>query len=393
VNNLRAVQLRGRAGAATTTAYLVNAAIVPNADYLTLWRIDSPVSDNPALTRTTIRGLWPYDLPAPFGQAGTTVSADSGDTRIHKAIVRNGILYTARNTGYLSDPTTVTYDRIDLAQNRYDLAKGQHETALQAEALAKEGSRTQEIRAAEEAVNEARAALRQAQTGVVQARAAALQVDVRKKDVEVASAQVHQASAAVRSAEVGLSYTKVTAPFDGRVVGRMVDPGTMASPGVPLLAIEGGDPLLEAVVPERHLGGAAVGRTVDVQIDALGGRAIKGTVVETVPKGDATTHSFTVKIGLGHDPALKAGMFGTAVLPTGSVKRIFVPATAVWESDGLELVYALNSDGTARLRIVTLGEASGGRVEVLSGLSAGDRIVVGDRSGVSDGVTVKARAR
>lgn len=121
VSNLRAVQLRGRAGAATTIGYLINAAIVPSADYLTVWKIDNPVSDNPALTRSTLRGLWPYDLPAPFGQAGTSVVVDSGDTRIHKAILRNGILYTARNTGYLNDPTTVTYDRLDLAANRFTL--------------------------------------------------------------------------------------------------------------------------------------------------------------------------------------------------------------------------------------------------------------------------------
>lgn len=280
---------------------------------------------------------------------------------------------------------------LEHAQNRYDLAKGQLDAAIQAENMALEGSRTQDIRAAQEAVALAKASLGQAKATVNQAKASALQVDVRKKEIDVARAQTRQAAAAASAARVGLSYGRVTAPFDGRVVSRMVDPGSMASPGVPLLMVEGGEYRLEAVVPERLLEGLSLGDTAQIQIDALKGKAITGRLVEIVPQGDATRHSFIVKFSIGPERGVRSGMFGRAILRTGTANRILIPEDATWAREGLNYVLALNSEGIARLRIVTLGEPSSGQVEVLSGLSKGDRIVVGDRSEVSDGTKVEGK--
>jgi RND family efflux transporter MFP subunit len=280
---------------------------------------------------------------------------------------------------------------LDLVQNRYDVAKGQYDIAIQSENVAHEGSRFQEIRAAQEAVSQAKAALKQAQSGVVQAKAAAMQVDVRRKDIEVANAQTRQTAAAAQSAKVSLSYGQVSAPFDGRVVGRLVDPGSMASPGVPLLLVEGGEYRFEGVVPESLLSAISKGETAQVRIDALNGPPITARVVEIVPQGDQTSHSFIVKFLLGSLTGVKSGMFGKAVLRVGTASRILIPESATWIREGLNYVFALNSEGIARLRIVTLGEASAGSVEVLSGLSKGDRIVIGDRSSVADGVKVQAK--
>ncbi len=278
---------------------------------------------------------------------------------------------------------------LDVAQNRYDLAKGQYDGAVQSEMIAREGSRTQEVRAAQENVAQAKASLKQAQAGVVQARAAALQVQMRRKEVEVANAQVQQASAMVQSARVSLSYGQVLAPFDGRIVKRLVDPGAMASPGVPLIEVQGGDYRLEATVPERIMKSLRVGTTAPIHIDSLVGGSMEGQVVEIVPQGDPLSHSFVVKFSLGVTPGLKAGMFGKATIRTGTEKGIAIPATATWERDGLQYVYAVNPQGIARLRIVTLGELVGDRVQVLSGLNVGDRIVESPRDGVVDGDQVE----
>lgn len=280
---------------------------------------------------------------------------------------------------------------LDLVQNRYDVAKGQYDIAVQSENVAREGSRSQDIKAAQEAVSQARAALKQAQSGVVQAKAAAMQVDVRRKDIEVANAQTRQTAAAAQSARVSLSYGQVSAPFDGRVVGRMVDPGSMASPGAPLLRVEGGEYRFEAVVPENLLGSIAKGDTAQVKIDALSSPPMTARVVEIVPQGDPASHSFIVKFSLGSVAGVKSGMFGKVTLRAGSASRILIPESAAWIREGLNYVFALNSEGIARLRIVTLGEASADSVEVLSGLSKGDRIVIGDRSRVADGVKVEAK--
>jgi RND family efflux transporter MFP subunit len=283
--------------------------------------------------------------------------------------------------------------RLDSARNTYELAQGRYDTVVQSENMAREGSRSQEIRAAREAVAQAQAAVREAKAGVVSARAEALQVKVRRQEIESARAQVHQSSAALESARVGLSYAKVAAPFDGRVVHRLVDPGAMASPGSPLLEVEGGEYRLEAVVPEDLQASTAIGDSAGIHIDALGTKAIVGRVVEIVPQADATTHSFIVKFALPATAGVKSGMFGRASIRAGSRQRILVPASAVWERDGLHFVFALNDDGVARLRIVTVGRTFGDRVEALSGLGTGDRIVVGNRDGVSDGVKVEAGVR
>ncbi len=279
---------------------------------------------------------------------------------------------------------------LELAQNQFDLAKGRYDAAVQGENLAREGSRSQEIRAAEEAVAAARATVKQAQSGVAQAKAAALQTKVRRRELEVADAQVKQASAAVQAADVSLSYGRVVAPFDGRVVRRLVDPGSMASPGSPLLVVQGGEFRLEAAVPARLLPSLKVGATAPVRIDALAGAKLTGRVVEVVPQGDSVSHKFVVKFALPDAPGLQAGQFGKATIPTDSRPSLEIPQDATWEREGLHYVFALNEEGIARLRIVTLGEAVGDRVEVLSGLEPGERIVVGDRSGVVDGVKVEA---
>jgi RND family efflux transporter MFP subunit len=279
---------------------------------------------------------------------------------------------------------------LDVARNRYELAKGQYDAAVQSESIAKEGSRSQEIRAAEEAVSQARASLEQSRSALAQAKASALQIDVSRKTVDVTYAQVKQADAALRSATVGLSYTKVVAPFDGRIVQRLVDPGAMASPGVPLLAIEGGSYRLEAVVPESLISTVRMGDTSPIELDALPGKILQGRVVEIVPQGDAVSHSFIVKFALEAGSAVKSGMFGRARIRSGTVQRMLIPASSTWEREGLHYVYAVNDQGIARLRIVTLGESIGGQVEVLSGLGTGDRIVLAPISDVADGDKVAA---
>jgi hypothetical protein len=121
VSTLRPVQQRGVPGTGTPPGILVNASNSGAANYLTLWRVQDPTGNAPTLSRTTLSGVWPYDLPALFRGLGIFPFLRAGDTAILRAVVRNGVLYTARNSGYVGTPTTVTYDRIDLATNKVTL--------------------------------------------------------------------------------------------------------------------------------------------------------------------------------------------------------------------------------------------------------------------------------
>ena len=279
---------------------------------------------------------------------------------------------------------------LDLAQNRCDLAKGQFDIARESESMAKEGARSQEIRAAQEAVVQAGASVRQAKSALAQARAAAMTVALKRKEVEVAQAQVKQASAVDQSARVALSYSQILAPYPGRVVQRYVDPGALASFGTPLLGIEGGDYRLETVVPESILKSVKVGTTAKIQIDALGARDLTGQVVEIVPQGDPASHTFNVKFRLSTSTDVKSGMFGRAQIQTGMALRTLVPQEATWEKQGLHYIFVVNKQGIARLRMITWGDRIGDKVEILSGLNVGDKVISGHVTDVSDGDKIEA---
>ena len=293
----------------------------------------------------------------------------------------------------LAEAGVVALRELDNAQNRYDLAKGQHDFAVEAEKIALEGSRAQELRMAKEGVAQAQAGVRQAQAALSEARAAALQTKVRAKQVHSAEAQAKQAEAHAVAARVGLGYARVAAPFTGWVVARHADPGALASPGSPLLTVEGGELRLVAEVPERHVGSVSAGQTVRVSIDALPGESVEARVVEVVPSASPSRHSFTVRFGLPASPGLRSGMYGQATITVGSSPKIMVPLTATWVREGLTFVTVVSADDKARLRVVTVGEKSQGRVQVLSGLKPGERIVLGQPSSVPEGSPVEAKPR
>ncbi|MEI6513275.1 MAG: efflux RND transporter periplasmic adaptor subunit, partial [bacterium] len=275
----------------------------------------------------------------------------------------------------------------DNTKNQYELAKAQYEAALQVQSMTNEGSRAEDIRSAQEAVRQARAETVAARAGVKEAKAAALQTKVRKQQIAGAQAQIGQARANLQLASVTQSYAVIPAPFDGVIAQRMADPGAMASPGVPLLKIQGGVLRLEAIVPESVLAKVVLGQRVSVILDALPNSNIIGRVAEISPKGDSTSHTFIVKINLPAEAGVRAGMFGRARFRIGQEPGLLVPSTAVWEREGLNYIFVI-STGKAQLRLVTIGESSGSFIPILSGLTSEERVVISNRERLTDGSSV-----
>jgi RND family efflux transporter MFP subunit len=202
--------------------------------------------------------------------------------------------------------------------------------------------------------------------------------------------KIAQAEQGFRSAEVMRSYAEIAAPFAGVVTAKTVDPGNLAAPGAPLLTIEReGAHRLEVPVEESRLAGIRVGQPVTVSLDALG-RTIQGRVSEIVPAIDAASRAFTVKIDLPALAELRSGLFGRARFSLGRRKLLAAPAGAIQERGQLASVLVVDG-GVAHARLVTLGERSGDRVEVLSGLNPGEKIVFPVPAGVSDGTRVEVR--
>jgi len=211
---------------------------------------------------------------------------------------------------------------------------------------------------------------------------AALQMAASKR--QQLEARRSQAAAEVTAARIALGYATLVAPFDGLVTERKADPGSLASAGAPLLVIEReGDLRLETAIDESRLNVVRIGESVTVEIDGLD-RTVSGRIAEIVPSVDSVTRTFTAKIDLPPMPGIRTGMFGRASFAIGKREALLVPQSAILERGQIHCVHVVEGD-TARLRLVTLGEAQNNSREVLSGLEAGERFVVAPPPLLADG--------
>jgi RND family efflux transporter MFP subunit len=226
--------------------------------------------------------------------------------------------------------------------------------------------------------DEAAAKLKLAQAALEMARAKRAQLVSR----------IAQAGQAVRSAEVMLGYARITAPFDGVVTEKTVELGSLAAPGAPLVTLErAGAFRLEAPVEESKLAAIRTGQPVAVSLDALGA-AVEGRVSEIVPAVDAASRAFLVKIDLPASAEIRSGMFGRARFSLGRRQAVAVPPAAVVERGQLVSVFVAGG-GVARARFITLGQKTPDRVEVLSGLDPGEKLICPVPPGLADGARLQ----
>jgi RND family efflux transporter MFP subunit len=202
------------------------------------------------------------------------------------------------------------------------------------------------------------------------AKAASAQLDM-------ARAQVKQAEAAVAQAHTAVGYSVLTAPYDGVVTARMIDPGAMAAPGMPLLTVENAGRYRFAVnVDASQMASIHVGSKVTVVVDGASATRMPVTVTQVVAASDPSTRTVLVKADLPKTPGMRSGLYGHAEFPLGMGPVLAVPVSAIVHRGSLTGVYALDAQQVASLRYVTLGDVKDGQVEVLAGLQPGDVIVV-----------------
>ena len=184
--------------------------------------------------------------------------------------------------------------------------------------------------------------------------------------------RVRLMEATVAEARTMLAYTTITAPFDGVITRRLVNEGDLAAPGNPLLELE--NPALQRVeveVPDS-LAAVAVGTEVPVRINTL---EFVGRVAEVSPALDAVSRTFLAKIDLPAGAAVRSGQFARVAWPAGETKALVVPAAAVTTFGQMERVFVV-ANSSASLRLVRTGARHGAAIEILSGLAAGEAIVV-----------------
>jgi multidrug resistance efflux pump len=206
-------------------------------------------------------------------------------------------------------------------------------------------------------------------------------------------AQIDQAKADIAGAQVFTGYGRISTPIGGVVTSKQTEVGSTATPGAPLMTIEDDSRYrLEAAVEESQVGRIRLRDPARVRIDAIGAEDINGAVAEIVPAADPASRSYTVKIDIRSAKAqslLRTGMYGTARFVAGQKQSILIPEKAIVARGQLTGVFVVDGSDIARFRLIKTGKTFGDRVEILSGLGDGDRMVVAGLSNVSDGSRIE----
>jgi RND family efflux transporter MFP subunit len=291
--------------------------------------------------------------------------------------------------------TLIELDGNDLAAG----ARAAHSAALAAEQGAKAAAA--ELLAAEAGLVLARASHDRIATLQAKRSATPQELDdataaLRSAEARVAgaSARTSQAASAVDSARAAgdqasttHSFTTITAPFDGIITGKMVEPGNMASPGMPLLRLEDTHGFrLEVRVDESRAGQVRNGDTIPVFLGTAT-TSITGTVAEVSRAVETDARAFLVKIALPDARGLRSGEFGKARFAGTPRRALTVPSSAIVRRGQLTSVFVVDR-GVARVRLVNVRES-----EVLAGLTESERVILSPLDGVADGRRVSTGGR
>lgn len=187
-----------------------------------------------------------------------------------------------------------------------------------------------------------------------------------------------------------LRYTSIKAPYNGVITKKYVNEGDLASPGMPLVAIEKQNEFkVMARIPETEISKIKKNDPVLVQISALGNEKINGFVAEVNPSSQYTGNQFEAKIVL--KPAgeqkdrLFSGMYANVLVEKAGMPSIMIPENVLIHKGQLTGIYTVSQSGTAMLRWVRLGKTMGDQVEILSGLSDGEKYIISFKGKIWDG--------
>lgn len=243
------------------------------------------------------------------------------------------------------------------------------------------------------AAPEAEARVRQAQAQVAEtSRAVERERSLVSRGVNAAEASRaaddrHRfAEATLAEAEALLSYATVRAPFDGVVTAKHVLPGDLATPGLPLLALESTQRLrAEGHLPEKFSATLKIGDSLSIVVDDT--RApLSGRIEELSAAADTISRSVLAKVLLPAGAA-RSGQFVRMQIPAGEADALLVPTSAVSRHGQMERLFVVRHS-RAVLRLVKTGRTHGSHIEILSGLNPDERLVLDPPAGLRDGAPV-----
>lgn len=222
-------------------------------------------------------------------------------------------------------------------------------------------------------------------------RAAEQQYQTAANGAQQSYRSLQAARARIDLASKSASDTVVRAPFSGIVAERLVSVGDYVTKGTKVATVVRIDPLrVELTIPEQYLAQVSEGQPVRLTVDAYPDETFPARVRFVSPALKADQRALTVEaIAPNTDGRLKPGLFATALLQQPHpVPALLVPEGAVETVAGTPRVYVVTGDRVEE-RIVTTGERVGDRIEIVSGVKAGERVAANPRGKLADGARVQ----
>jgi len=230
-------------------------------------------------------------------------------------------------------------------------------------------------------------------------RASQAQVDAAKSALAAAKQQLEVAKADQQHYAALSNYATITAPYDGVVTwryadtGALVQAGTSNTSGLPVVTVAQSDLLrLRIPVPESLAAKVRIGDSADVKVQATG-EHFTGKVTRFTDALDPATRTMQVEIDVPNPTyRLQPGMYANVTLLANSRSdALTIPVTSILRSETKTSVLVLDSQDRVQVRQVDLGVESSNRAQVLSGLSEGERVIVGNLGSYQAGEVVKPR--
>ena len=243
-------------------------------------------------------------------------------------------------------------------------------------------------------LREAAANLQKASTDEARAEKLKAQGVMSQQEFDTISSAQHVAQARRDVLAIHLAHTKIRAPFAGRIAKRLVDVGNYVRVGTPIFVLVADDPLrLRGEVPERFVAELAIGQEVRGSVEAFPGDVLKGRLARISAAADSTSRALTVEATIPNpDGRLKVGFFcKAAILTKSDAEALVVPVEALVSFAGVTRVFIVDEGGVARTRPVRTGLSLGTKVEIVEGLSRGDRVATSALARLAEGSKVVVR--
>jgi len=265
--------------------------------------------------------------------------------------------------------------------------------------LAEEGD---EVRAGQELLRiqdeEYRLRLDQADAAVATQKARFRRIETMWKqnlvsadEYDAAQSDFETAKANEGLAKLNLSYTRVTAPFAGRITRRLVDPGRTVSNGTPLFTLADFHPLLARVhVPSQEFKKLERRQPVELTLET-GTAPLKGVITLVSPIIDPTTGTIKVTVEVEDYPrATRPGDFAEVRIVTERrPDALLVPKVAVLSEKGERVLYCAAPDSTAERRVVEVGFEDELHAQILDGVSEGETVIVKGQRSLKNGARIR----